>query len=414
MLVVQFPQCDVIEWWLPAILSRAWKTNKPTFVVFLECYAQTMNGMTVFVGGSVGSDPYGPRTWSGCSLPLIKELDSNGVLDKAVGVELPHLQKAWLMAKNYHRDRSTWRKNFFMDVAYRRAMTEAAQRVAVDGPFCLQFGHWFNLASVFPKKKCISYHDGNLAGSVRSGFKMEGLSSRRIDAALRYEEEAAQQTSAVLTFSEYLRESFIHDYHVPPERVFNVGAGVNLSSLPAICPKDYTAPRILFIGIEFQRKGGDDLLKAFEIVRSSIPAAELHIVGPEKLEHVPKGVVFHGRLSKIDQAQNAKLESLFRECNLFVLPSIYEPFGIAPLEAMLYRIPCILTDAWAFPEFIKPGITGELVQIGSVEDIATKITALLSVPDKLAAMGNSARDHVLSRYTWPAVAGRIANLLNAL
>jgi alpha-maltose-1-phosphate synthase len=372
-----------------------------------------MKGTTVFVGGSIGSDPYDPKTWSGISLQLIRGLDSNGVLDKAVGIELSRVQKTWLMAKNYHPVRSTWRKNFYMDIAYRKALTDAAQRVSVDGPICLQFGHWYSLPSVFPNKKCFSYHDGNLAGSVSSGFNMAGVSSRRIDAALRYEEQVAHQMSAVFTMSDYLRQSFIRDYHLPPERVFNVGAGVSLDSLPTVSPKDYTAPRILFIGIEFERKGGYPLLKAFKIVRNSIPTAELHIVGPEKLEHVPEGVVFHGRLSKKDPSQNAKLESLFRECNLFVLPSLYEPFGIAPLEAMLYRIPCILTDAWAFREFIKPGITGDLVQIGSVEDIAAKTTALLSVPDKLEAMGNSAREHVLSRYTWPAVSARIANLLGA-
>jgi glycosyltransferase involved in cell wall biosynthesis len=371
--------------------------------------------LSYFVGGgAIGSNPYDLKTWSGSSVFLLTALEADGILAQAFGVKLPVLQDTWLRIKNFHPKRTAWSRNYRMDPAYREAMTRAAGRLRPESPFCLQLGHWYSLPSVFPNKICLSYHDGNLAGSIGSGFALQGVSATRIDQAMRYEEETAQQMTAVLTMSEYLRQSFIHDYHVPAERVFNIGAGVNLKTLPEVRAKDYTAPRILFIGTDFERKGGPDLLRAFAMVRQSMPAAELHIVGPLQLGRVPDGVLFHGRLSKNDPAQNAKLESLFRESNLFVLPSLYEPFGIAPLEAMLYRIPCVLTDAWAFQEFIRPGFNGNLAQKGSAEDWAAKILALLSDPDKLAEMGDHAREHVLARYTWQVTSKNIAAVLDSL
>jgi starch synthase len=374
-----------------------------------------MREVTVFVGGSVGSDPYSLKTWSGVSAHLLKGMEEVGLLDKAVGIKVPEFRKNLLLAKNFRPKRSAWRKNFYFDPAYRNSLTEAARGIAVASPVCLQVGSMFNLNAVFPDKECISYHDGNLPQVLASGFGMEGVSRKRIDQALRYEEEISNQMAAIFTFSEYLRKSFISDYHVPPERVFSVGGAVNFTEIPVSTPnKDYSSNRILFIGIEFERKGGPALLQAFRKVREAVPNAELNIVGPSDIGEVPEGVVFHGRLSKGDPEQNAKLESLFRECTFFVLPSLYEPFGIAPLEAMFYQLPCVLTNEWAFPECVTPGVNGDLVAKGSVEDLANKMIAMLSDPERLAVMGAQARARVLSRYTWGAVAQRMSTVIAGL
>ena len=368
-----------------------------------------MSKVTVFCGGSVGSDPHSPKTWSGSCSSLVNAMDGAGILDRAVGIKVAPLRNCLLLARNYNRNRAVWRSHYYFDPAYRRALTQAAKHVTVTSPFLLQLGHMFSLPDAFPQKKSISYHDGNLSELLNSGFGLSGVSRQRIDQAFRYEEEVAGQMTAIFTFSEYLRQSFIFDYHVPADRVFNVGGGINLTEFPPANPhKNYTAPRILFIGIEFVRKGGPQLLDAFRIVREVLPAAELHIVGPAKIENSSAGVVFHGRLSKTDAGQKQKLESLFRECTLFVLPALYEPFGIAPLEAMLYQLPCLVTDAWALREAVTPGVNGDLVARGSIDSLSTKIIQLLSNPERLAAMGQQGRELVLRQYTWSAVAGRMS------
>lgn len=374
-----------------------------------------MSKLTYFVGGSVGADPRSPKTWSGVSVFLLKAMEQVNILDRAVGLEIPSLTKNFLMARNFNRNRAVWRAQFYFDPAYRRALTKTAKRFPATSPFLFQIGHQFSLPDAFPQNKCISYHDGNLPELLRSGFGLRGVSRQRIDLALRYEEQTAGQMTAVFTFSEYLRQSFISDYHVPAERVINVGAGINLAEIPDIdVDKDYSAPRILFIGIEFGRKGGPQLLDAFRIIRDAIPAAELHIVGPASLDNLPPGVIFHGRLSKADPDQKQKLESLFRTSSIFVLPSLYEPFGIAPLEAMLYQLPCVVTDDWALRESVSPGFNGALITKGAVDDLAQKIIQLLSNPDSLALMGRQGRERVLQKYTWPTVVGRMAIALNGL
>lgn len=372
-----------------------------------------MTKVAVFVGGNIGSDPNSPKTWSGSGLFLLDAMDRAGILDGAVGIKVPRLHNSFLLAKNVNRDRSVWRTHYYFDPSYRRALSQAASVASVTSSLLLQIGHMFSLPDAFPKKECLSYHDGNLAVRLSSGFGFVGVSRQRIDEALRYEEQTAGQMAAVFTMSEYVRRSFISDYHVSPERVFNIGGGINLKDFPSANPqKDYTAPRILFVGREFVRKGGPQLLQAFRMLHESLPAAELHIVGPAKLRDLPPGVIFHGYLDKANPNEKCKLESLFRNSTLFVLPSLYEPFGIAPLEAMLYELPCLVTDAWALRETVTPGFNGDLVPKGSVEGLSAKLSQLLSNPESLLTMGRQGRGFALRNYTWSAVVDRMSAAVN--
>lgn len=380
-----------------------------------------MREVTAFVGGSTGSEPYSAKTWSGSSQFLLQTMEGARLLDKAVGIRVPRIPNTLLLARNFTRNRGVWRKHFYFDPSYRKALTRVASRVPVNGSVLMQIGHMFSLPDAFPAHKCVSYHDGNLVELLASGFGMEGVSQKRIDQALHYEQQAAQRMTAVFTFSEYLRRSFINNYGVPSDRVFNVGGGINLTELPEVTElpesapqKNFHSPRILFIGTEFTRKGGPLLLEAFRSVRQSIPSAELHIVGPTQIDNLPPGAILHGHLSKSNPEQRAKLESLFRDASLFVLPSLYEPFGIAPLEAMLYQVPAVVTNAWALREFVTPGVNGALVEKGSAGDLAEKITQLLSNPDQLAGMGKKGREIVLARYTWPSVVDRMAAIFRSL
>ncbi len=134
-----------------------------------------MSKLTVFVGGSVGSDPWSPRTWSGACARLLHALEDARLLDHATGVCPPHAENLWLRAKNMHADRTRWRAQYYFDPAYRRALTRAAARGSCRGDALLQIGHMFSLPQAFPGRTCISYHDGNLAEKLKSGFRLHRL-----------------------------------------------------------------------------------------------------------------------------------------------------------------------------------------------------------------------------------------------
>jgi alpha-maltose-1-phosphate synthase len=365
--------------------------------------------------GLIGRDPFDRRCWSGSSYFFFTALAAQGALHRAFGVEAPRARRWLLMAGNFRRDRAAWRARFYSDPRYRDALTaEVRRRLRPDdlGHDFLQLGAMYDVPRLLDgRARCFSYHDGNLAEKLRSPNAPVGLGARRIDRALAYERRVYHGIDKILTMSEYLRRSFIRDFDVPEDRVVAVGAGINLDEVPGeLAEKRYDGREVLFIGVDFARKGGWELLKAFQRVRGRYPDARLHIVGPRELAIPPDlegGVSFHGFLNKSNPADRARLDELFGRCCLFVMPSLYEPFGIAPLEAMVHQLPCLVTNRWALAETVTPGETGDLVECGDVDDLAAKLGALLADPDALRQMGDAGRRMVLERYTWDRVARRV-------
>lgn len=214
------------------------------------------------------------------------------------------------------------------------------------------------------------------------------------------ETEAYHHAAFVFTRSEYARQSLLIDYQLPPDRVIVVGGGVNFAALPPIIERPI-APRILFIGKHFDRKGGPQLVAAFRRVRERIPTAELWLVTSEVTIREP-GVV------QIEPTHNRDtIHELYRSASLFAMPSRCETWGDVFLEAMAHQLPCIGTTNDAMPEIIEHGVTGYVVPPDDVDALAQYLEQLLAQPDLCAAMGTRGRERLERQFTWDHVVRRM-------
>lgn len=372
------------------------------------------------VGGSIGVDPFSQKTWSGLSHYFFSALNRSGALYRAFGVQPNAFLRYGLMAKSFHPRRKIWRKSFFMECTYRNAATKVvADRISpedLDHPF-LQIGAMFSTPeAVKGRTSCFTYQDGNLAQSMKNDVTLKALPPRKLRAALKYETDLYQSLDGIFTTSDYLRDSFVSDFGIPTSRVVNVHAGVNLDYIPPVRNnKNYDSKQILFIGIEFERKGGWNVLKAFRILREKHKTATLHIVGPRTLTlpgELSQGVEYHGHLDKANPAHMRILNRLFDQASLFVMPSLNEPFGVAPLEAMVNHIPVVVTGRWALKEIVQPGFNGALVEPNNVDELYETMSRLLDDPENLRRMGRNGRELVLTTYTWEHTARRIVASVN--
>lgn len=96
------------------------------------------------------------------------------------------------------------------------------------------------------------------------------------------------------------------------------------------------------------------------------------------------------------------------------MPSLYEPFGIAPLEAMSYELPWVVTNGWALEETVVQGQTGELVECGCVDNLVEKLLLLLRNLARLREMGAQGRKRVIEAHTWDKIVGHMKTIIAGL
>jgi glycosyltransferase involved in cell wall biosynthesis len=174
------------------------------------------------------------------------------------------------------------------------------------------------------------------------------------------------------------------------------------------------APVVAIIAKHVARKRFDTLLAAMPAVWSSYPDARLLIAGgrtPYSLEI--EGLIrtlpaqWRDQVTLVSDFSEAEKAVLLAACDVFVLPSGYESFGIAFLEAWACGKPVIGARVGAIPSVIDEGRDGLLAPYAEPAGLAYAIQQLLADPRRRAEMGQAGQRKVLREYTWPIVADRI-------
>ncbi len=202
------------------------------------------------------------------------------------------------------------------------------------------------------------------------------------------EKRVYEAAARIITMSEFTRKSVIEDYNIEAEKVKTIYSSVKLDSFSSIdlsnrVPK--TRYNILFIGGDFKRKGGEDVLDVFLTTFSEI--AELHLVtyAPIECEHP------HVYIHKNVQAYSPEWLNLYSQADVFVMPTYAEAFGIVFLEAMAASLPVIASQLPQIYEVVSEGETGFLVPSGDRHALANKIRYLIENPTLGREMGAKGR-----------------------
>lgn len=209
------------------------------------------------------------------------------------------------------------------------------------------------------------------------------------------------QARVCFTTSQFAADSIVEDYGVPHANVEVVYSGCNVD-FPASVARPARPPRrILFVGVEWERKGGPVLLKAFDELQRRFPDATLEIVGCSPPVSAA-GVAIHGRVER------ALIPSFLQKADIFCLPSLAEPSAVALVEASAFELPVVATRVGGTPERLVDGQTGILVAPNDPAGLAKTLTRLMENGDLAREMGVRGREFVLREFTWNAVARKMA------
>jgi len=325
-----------------------------------------------------------------------------------LGIEMVYATgwiKALRAARTFHPVREQWRtsyhkmNNTYQAFLYRSQL--AQQRLQARAG---QFDLIFQLHTMQSPGKDVPYvltMDNTRVDRARY-WPAEGMSDHQRKHWMQLEKDVYQNAKFLFPWSEDTRQTLIESYDVDPDKVISTGAGANFLD-PELQKTDYTSQTALFVGSDFERKGGYTLLKSWELVHKALPDATLQIVGPKTpLAPEQAGVEWLGRISDREY-----LRSIFKQSTVFVLPSFFEPWGNVFLEALGLGIPCIGPNRFGPKDMILHNQNGFHVEPGNVEMLADQLITLLSDPDKAQAFGKTAWQRAKNEYSWDAVLDRM-------
>jgi phosphatidyl-myo-inositol dimannoside synthase len=153
-----------------------------------------------------------------------------------------------------------------------------------------------------------------------------------------------------------------------------------------------------------QYKGVDTVIKALSAVRARIPDLEYIVVGSgsdlDRHKRIAADLGVADRVQFLGSVDEKALRAAYESCDVFVLPSAGEGFGIVFLEAMHYRKPIIAANSGATPEVVREGETGILVEAENVEQLAAAMIALAASQPERERMGQAGYKRLRQNFTF--------------
>ncbi len=194
------------------------------------------------------------------------------------------------------------------------------------------------------------------------GHERSLLAGETIRGGMELDRVALAHCAHILYCSHWAADSAVKDFGVPPEKIAIAPLGASIPDAPgredvaACLRRRGKAPmKLLFLGVQWLRKGGDVAVAvAAEIGRRGI-AVELHVAGCDPTGSVPDFVHRHGLLRKDVAGEARELRELQESCDFLLVPTRAEAFGIVFAEAAAFGMPVMAADTGGTRDAIQGG-----------------------------------------------------------
>jgi len=229
---------------------------------------------------------------------------------------------------------------------------------------------------------------------------------------------AAYDASHIIANSGYIAREIVRNYGVPRDRISAVLGGIDPEVLAVSAERRVPDVRsalagpddvlVGFVGRLDAEKGLDVLLDAVAALLDRNPQLRLALAGSGRLEGTLRAALapFGGRARLLGYLGGEALSYFYRACDMVVVPSVYEPFGLVALEAMTAGAATIVTDAGGLPEILRDGEDGIVVPFGEPRGLAEAIEDLSADRSLRARFAASASKRARESFSWAAAARR--------
>ncbi len=225
------------------------------------------------------------------------------------------------------------------------------------------------------------------------------------------EKAGLEAADRVVTVSHYTKTRITQLYGIDPDKIFVVHNALTREesiaqlNIPLHAPKN--EKYVLFMGRITYQKGPEYFVHAAKIVLERLPNTRFIMAGSgdmlPKMVRLVAQMRLGSRFHFTGFLQGEDVDRMYAMSDLYVMPSVSEPFGIAPLEAMSYDTPVIISKQSGVAEVVKNALK---VDFWDVEALADKICAVLEYPMLSAEMVKQCRDE-LKDIRWENAANKL-------
>lgn len=210
------------------------------------------------------------------------------------------------------------------------------------------------------------------------------------------------EASVVVAISDYDRQTLVRRRLCVPEKLMMIHNAFTPGS--AELHPDLRSGEVVtigFVGRLVDQKGCEDLIAAFATLSGAGIATRLMIVGDGPLRARLEGQVANlgvaGRVQFLGFRSDAP--ALMAQMDIVAIPSLFEPFGIVAVEAMVQSRPVVASAVGGLMETVEEGVTGRLVPPGDPRALADALSALVQAPATREQMGIAGRKRALDLFS---------------
>jgi glycosyltransferase involved in cell wall biosynthesis len=266
--------------------------------------------------------------------------------------------------------------------------------------------------------------DATFASMLRSYAEFRALGKRAIRAGFDLEARALERAGACFYASLWAAESAVEDHGADPKKTHVLPFGANMRIMhdrddvvSMVCRRPADICRLLFVGVDWARKGGDRALEVARILNDRGLPTELHVVGsaPERDAELPSWLHLHGFVDKSTEPGASLMRKLFESSHVLIHPATAEAFGVVFCEAAGHGVVSVASRVGGIPSAVREGITGVLCSpTASTEVYADCVWRLIEDRSRYESMAVGAFDEYQRSLSWEAQAVRLKARLDEL
>lgn len=287
------------------------------------------------------------KAWSGINYHLLKELSKQSNIIDVGKISLPFLIKIYFLVvksyfkffrnKNFLYQRSRL-YHYFIKRDIRKKISKYPNTPIVTTSSMIAGCIENNSNSI------ILYIDATFYQMIDYYPEFSEIPDKNISIGFSHEKEAFKKVTKILVASKWCQDSIINDYDIPQNKISIVGIPQNIDD--SYLNKQKFTPRsntpditILFVGVDWLRKGGDVAVELCDYLVFHGFKVNLNIVGCSIPKVYQRNYIkCFGFLSKNNKEQSKTLHNLFYQSDILLVPSRYECFGIVYTEAATYGL----------------------------------------------------------------------------